>query len=61
MQNALISEGERKSSVKVHFCHLLLCSSNLGIERIMGGVRGYLRLFVTPLLTLVCIESLTVR
>lgn len=35
--NALISEGDRKSSVKVHFCHRLLCSSNLDIERIMGG------------------------
>lgn len=28
---------KESSSVKVHFCHLLLCFTHLSIEKIMGG------------------------
>ncbi len=59
--NALISKGERKQ-----FSESSLLSSAFVFHppehrEDYGRVRGYLRLFLTSLLTLVCIESLTVR
>lgn len=59
--NALISKGERKEFSESSLLSFAFVFHPPGHREDYGRVRGYLRLFLTSLLTLVCIESLTVR